>query len=79
MQTFVSNVMSLLYSTLSRFVIAFLPRSSNLLISWLQSLPTVILKPKENEICHCFHFSLIYLPRSDVTKCHDLHFLNVKL
>ena len=36
-QTFVSKVMSLLLNTLSRFVIAFLPRSKHLLISWLQS------------------------------------------
>ena len=37
-QTFVSKVTSLLFNMLSRFVIAFLPRSSRLLISWLQSL-----------------------------------------
>ena len=36
-QTFVSKVMSLLFNTLCRFVIAFLPRSKHLLISWLQS------------------------------------------
>ena len=42
--TFVSKVMSLLFNTLSRFVIAFLPRSKRLLISWLQSLSTVILE-----------------------------------
>ena len=42
-QTFVGNVMPLLFNTLSRFVIAFLPRSKRLLISWLQSPSTVIL------------------------------------
>ena len=36
-----------LINTLSRFVIAFLPRSKRLLISWLQSLSTVILEPKK--------------------------------
>ena len=41
--TFVSPVMSLHCNKLSRFVIAFLPRSKHLLISWLQSPPTVIL------------------------------------
>ena len=46
-QTFVSKVMSLLLNTLSRFVIAFLPRSNCLLISWLQSPSTVILEPKK--------------------------------
>ena len=39
--------MSLLFSTLSRLVIAFLPRSKHLLISWLQSPSAVILEPKK--------------------------------
>ena len=38
---------SLLFNILSRFAIAFLPRSKHLLISWLQSLSTVILEPKK--------------------------------
>ena len=46
-QTFVGEVMSLLFNTLSRFVIAFLPRSKCLLISWLQSLSTVIFEPRK--------------------------------
>ena len=46
-RTFVSKVMSLLSNTLSRFVIAFLPRSKGLLIPWLQSPSTVILEPKK--------------------------------
>ena len=54
--TFVDKVISLLFTRLSRFVIAFLPRSKHLLISWLQSASTMILEPKNNEICHCFHF-----------------------
>ena len=44
-QTFVGLVMSLLFNTLSRFVIAFLSRSKCLLISSLQSPSTVILEP----------------------------------
>ena len=44
-QTFVGKVMCLLFNTLSRFVIAFLPRSKHLLISWLQSPSAVILEP----------------------------------
>ena len=47
--TFVGKVMSLLFNMLSRFVITFLPRSKNLLISWLQSLSTVILEPKKRK------------------------------
>ena len=46
-QNFVDKVMSLLFNMLSRFVIAFLPRSQCLLISWPQSLSTVILEPKK--------------------------------
>ena len=44
-QTFVSKVMSLLFNKLSRLVIAFIPRSKRLLISWLQSTSAVILEP----------------------------------
>ena len=44
-QTFVGKLMSLLFNMLSRFVIAFLPRSKRLLISWLQSPSRVILEP----------------------------------
>ena len=44
-RNFVGKVMSLLFNMLSRFVIAFLPRSKHPLISWLWSLSTVILKP----------------------------------
>ena len=46
-QSFVGKVMSLLFNMLSRLVIAFLPRSKLLLISWLQSPSTVILEPKK--------------------------------
>ena len=47
-QTFVDNVMSLLFNMLSRLVITFLPRSKRLLISWLQSPSAVILEPKNS-------------------------------
>ena len=78
-QTFVSKVMSLLFNTQSRFVIAFLPRSKCLLISWLYSPSTVILEPKKIKsvtisiaspsMCH------EVMPWS---RCHDLSFLNVE-
>ena len=45
--TFVGKVMSLPFNMLSRLVIAFLPRSKHLLISWLQSPFAVILEPKK--------------------------------
>ena len=47
--TFVGKVMSLLFNILFRFVIAFLPRSKHLLISWLQSPSAVILEPKKRK------------------------------
>ena len=46
-RTFVSKVMSLLFNVLSRFVIAFLPKSKCLLMSCLQSPSAVILEPKK--------------------------------
>jgi len=49
-RTFVSKVMSLLFNMLSRLVIAFLPRSKHLLISWLQSPSAVILEPKKKSL-----------------------------
>ena len=57
--TFVGKVMSLLFNMLSKLVIAFLPKSKGLLISWLQSPSAVILEPKKIKsvtvspsICH---------------------------
>ena len=48
-QTFVGKVMSLLLNMLSRLVIAFLPRSKCLLISWLQSPSVVILESRKTK------------------------------
>ena len=62
MWTFVSRVMSLLFNTLSMFVIAFLPRSNCLLISWLQSSSAMILEPKKR--------ILSLLPPGPPTVCH---------
>ena len=76
--TFVGQVMSLLFNMLSRMVIAFLPRSKHLLISWLQSQSAVILEPKKIKSVTVFHCFPIYLPLSDGARCHDLRFLNVE-
>ena len=77
-RTFVGKVMmSPLFKVLSRLIIAFLPRSKHLLISWLQSPLAVILEPKKI-VCHYFHCFPIYLPWSDGTRYHDLSFLNVE-
>ena len=69
--------MALLFNTLSRFVIAFLPRSKHLLILWLQSLPTVILETKKI-VCHCCHFPPSICHASDGTGYYDLSFLNIE-
>ena len=62
--TFVDKVMSLLFNTLSWFVIAFLPRSKCLLISWLQSPSSVILEPKKIKslslFLHLFAMILVF-------------------
>ena len=60
-RTFVSKVMSLLFNMLSRFVIAFLPKSKHLLISWLKSPSTMILEPKEIKFVTISNFSLIFV------------------
>ena len=76
-QTFVGKVMSLLFNTLSRFVIAFFSRSK-----CLDFMTAVTIHSdfgaQENKIYHYFHFSAIYLPQSDGPGCHDLSFLNVE-
>ena len=61
-RTFVGKVLSLLFNMLSSLVIAFLPGSKCLLISWLQSPSAVIFGAQENKVCHCFHCFLVYLP-----------------
>ena len=73
----VGKVMSLLFNMLSRFVIALLPRSKHLLISWLQSL-SMTLDPPKNKVCHCFHCFPFCLPWSYGMGYHDLSFLNVE-
>ena len=77
-RTFVAKVMSLLFNMLSRLVIAFLPRSKHLLISWLQSQSAVILEPRKIKSVTGFYCFPINLPWSDGTGCQDLSFLNVE-
>ena len=77
-QTFVDKVMSLLFNMLSRFVIAFFPKSKCLLISWLQSPSAVIFEPKKIKsltvsiVCPSICHEVIRLD------CHDLSFLNAE-
>jgi len=62
--TFVDKIMSLLFNMLSRLVIAFLPSSKRLLISWLQSPSAMILESPQNKVSHCFHCFTIF--------CHEV-------
>ena len=73
-QTFVGKVKSLLFNMLSRFFIAFLPRSKHLLISWLQSPSAVILEPKKIKAVSVSISFPIYLLWGDGTICHDFRF-----
>ena len=59
-QTFVHKVMSLLFNTLSKFVIAFLPRGNRLFNFMAAVTVCSDFGAQENKICHCFHFP-IYL------------------
>ena len=81
--TFVGKVMSLLFNVLSRLVIAFLPRSKRLLISWLQSPSAVILEPNKIKslivsivspsVCReVFAIHCMGVPKSEVSKWIDL-------
>ena len=63
------SYISAFFNILSRFVIAYLPRSKHLLI-WVTICSD--FGDQENEIYHSFHFFCIYLPWSDGTGCHDL-------
>ena len=67
--TFVSKVTSLLFNMLSGFVIAFLPRSNSLLISWLNLPSAMIFKPKKIK---SVTISIIY-----PSICHEVIELNV--
>ena len=72
-QTFVGKVMSLFFNRLSRLVIAFLPRSNHLLISWLQLPSAVLLEPPKIK-----SFPISLVSPSMGTRCHDPSFLHVE-
>ena len=76
-QTFVGKVISLLFNMLSSLVITFLPRSKRLLISWLQSISTVILEPPKikSDTVSPVSPSISH----EVMGPDDLRFLNVEL
>ena len=69
--TFVGKVMSLLLNTLSGFVIAFLPKSKSVLISWMQSLSTVILEPEK--------IKSVTVYTSSPSICHEVMELDAKI
>ena len=73
-RTFVGRVMSLLFNTLSRSVIAFLPRSKHLLISWLQSPPAVISEPNKRKSVTTSTLSPSIFHEVMGAGCHNLRF-----
>ena len=78
--TFVGKVMSLLFNMLSGLVIAFLPKSKHLIISWQQSPSAVILEPKKIKslTVSIVSPSICHDGKVIGTRCHDLSFLNVE-
>ena len=76
---FVGKMMSLLFNTLSRFVIAILPGSKRLLISWLQSPSAVILEPKKmkSDTVSTFSSSICH-EEIGPNGMHDLSFVDVE-
>ena len=76
--SFVSKVMPVLFNMLSRFVIAFLPRSKHLFNLLAAVTVWSDFGAQEKKVSRCFHCFPIYLPLNDRTRCHDLSFLNVE-
>ena len=75
--TFVSKVIPLLFSILSRFIIAFISRSS--IFNFMAAVTVCSdFGAQENKVCHCFHCFPIYLSWSDGAGGHDLSFLNAE-
>ena len=72
-QTFVNKVMSLLFSMLSKFITAFLPRSKCLFMAAVTICSD--FGAQKSKVSHCFHYFPISLPWSDGTRCHDLSVL----
>ena len=81
-QTFVNRVMSLLFNTLSGFVIAFLPRSKGvcLFVCFHFVVAGTICSdsgPQKNKVYHCFHYFPTYLPWSEQTGSHQFSSLQL--
>ena len=76
--TFIGKMMSLLFNILSRFVIAFLPRSMCFLISWLQSPSAVTLEPNKINFVTVSAFSPSICLEGNGNRCHNLSLLSVE-
>ena len=76
--TMVGKVLSLVFITLSRFVIAFFPKEQ----VYFNIIAAITIwsdfEAQENKVSHCFHCFPIYSSWSDGTRCHDLCFLIVE-
>ena len=72
-QTFVGKVRILLFNMLFRLIVAFIPRSKHLLISWLQSPSTVILEPKKRKSVSVFIVQFSSVTQSCPTLCDSMN------
>ena len=84
--TFVDKVMSVLSNTQSSLVIAIIPRSKCLLISWIQSQFTLILESKKGNLTLFSHFPYLFakkwwdwLPWSSFFECWGFFFFNLQM
>ena len=77
-QHFAGKVMSLLFNMLSRFIIALLLRSKRLLISWQQSLSSVILEPRKRKSVTVSSFPPTICPKVMGLDAMILVFLNAE-
>ena len=60
------------FNTLCMFFIAFLPSKEQVSFNFVAALKVLsVFEDQENKICHCFHFSLIYMPWCGGTGCHE--------
>ena len=77
--TFVGQVMSLLFNTLSKVCHSFSSKEQTSFNFMAAVTICSDLGAQRNKVRHCFHCFHIYFPWSDGTRCHDLRFLNVEL
>ena len=72
---FIRRVLSLLFNTMSRIAITFLPWNQKIFLAAVTICSD--FGAQEEEICYYFHLFPFYLPCSNGARCHDLNFFNI--